>query len=153
MQNFGYDKAVFGSKYRVFASKNDYNHQLLSLSVRFCPKYALTPITAELINKNVYLSKSTRFLTRPELPDIKDFYDVDGLRKRIKALKNAEEIGAEVIIETLKGKAKEEIWVRNFEGPYSYPHSIAIDLAELMACYSAAKINQINIDHLLDEEK
>ena len=43
MQNFGYDKAVFGSKYRVFASKNDYNHWLLSLSVRFCPNPQATP--------------------------------------------------------------------------------------------------------------
>ena len=44
MQNFGYDKAVFGSKYRVFASKNDYNHWLLSLSVRFCPNPQATPL-------------------------------------------------------------------------------------------------------------
>ena len=53
---------------------------------------------------------------------------------------------------TPKGPVKEEVWVRNFEGPYSYPNSIASDLAELMACYSAANLNHINIDHLLDKE-
>jgi hypothetical protein len=43
MQNLGYAKAQIVSKYRFLTPKNILNHWLLTLSVRFCPKYALTP--------------------------------------------------------------------------------------------------------------
>jgi hypothetical protein len=60
MQNFGYDKAVFGSKYRVFASKNDYNHWLLSLSVRFCPNPQATPYGAVSDIHPILIAPGTR---------------------------------------------------------------------------------------------
>ena len=49
MQNLGYAKAQIVSKYRFLTPKTILNHWLLTLSVRFCPKYALTPITAVLV--------------------------------------------------------------------------------------------------------
>ena len=91
-----------------------------------------------LILKGILKRYSYRFLSKPDLPEIKDICDVEGLKKRMKAWDNIEWQGCEVICETPMGKVMERVWVRNFEGAYVSPIIIAKNIAELITFYKVA---------------
>lgn len=94
--------------------------------------------------RNISTTMSYKPLTKPELPEIKDIFDVEGIRKTIRAWKEIKWHGYEVICETPKGKSTGVAWVRNFEGMAS-PLIISKNIAELLALYNAATLNGIII--------
>ena len=83
--------------------------------------------------------------TKPELPEIKDLFDIEGLEKRLEAYKNVEWVGCEVSCETPKGIVKEKVEVRNFEDEFIEPYSIACSIAMLLAYHEIAVLNGIKI--------
>lgn len=102
---------------------------------------AASELEAVLFQRNIAFKMSYKPLSKPELPDFKDFFDIEGLKKRIKAMADIEWHGYEAICETIKGKAVETAWVRNFENRWASPMIIAKNIAELLALYKAAEIN------------
>jgi hypothetical protein len=83
--------------------------------------------------------------TKPELPEIKDLFDIEGLEKRLEAYKNVEWVGCEVSCETPKGIVKEKVEVRNFEDEFIEPYGIACSIAMLLAYHEIAVLNGIKI--------
>jgi hypothetical protein len=98
-----------------------------------------------LFQKDIAFSTSYKPLSRPELPNFRGIDDIEGLTKRIEALKNIEWHGYEVIVETRKGKVSETAWVRNIESDWASPIIISKNIAELLALYKAAEMNGIVI--------
>jgi hypothetical protein len=87
---------------------------------------------------------SAKFLSKPELPEIRDVFDIKGLENRIKVWDSIEWHGCEVSCETPNGVAIGRAFVRNFEGMVS-PITIVQNIAELLAFYNAATLNGIQI--------
>jgi hypothetical protein len=83
--------------------------------------------------------------TEPELPEIKDEFDIEGLEKRLEARKNVEWVGCEVVCETPKGVIREKVKVRNFEDEFIVPYGIAFDIAMLLVYYKLAELEGIKI--------
>jgi hypothetical protein len=83
--------------------------------------------------------------TKPELPEIKDLFDIEGLEKRLEVYKNVEWVGCEVSCETPKGIVKEKVEVRNFEDEFIEPYGIACSIAMLLAYHEIAVLNGIKI--------
>lgn len=100
-------------------------------------------IESILFQRNIASRMSYRPLSKPELSELRDIFDIDGLEKRVEAWKDIEWHGFEVTCETLKGKAIESAWVRNIESDWASPIIIAKNIAELLALYNAATINGI----------
>lgn len=100
-------------------------------------------IEGVLINKGIISGHSSKPLSKPELPEIKDIFDIEGIEKRLKAWKDIKWHGCEVSCETPKGKVTEQAWVRNFEGMSASPLIIVQNIAELLAFYKAATLNGI----------
>jgi len=96
-----------------------------------------------LYSHHILTTCSYKPLSKPELPEIKDIFDTEGLRRRLKAWKNIEWQGCEVSCETPKGKVTKRAWVRNFEGMTVSPIIIVRNIAELLAFYKAANLNGI----------
>jgi len=84
-------------------------------------------------------------LSKPELPETKDFFDIDGFNERLKLWKDIKWHGYEVSFETPKGKVIERSYVRNFEGMMASPLTIVKIVAEFLAFYKAAILNGIEI--------
>lgn len=78
-------------------------------------------------------SHSTEYLCEPPLPEITGFFDVEGLKARIEAMKHAVRIGCRIIIKTPKSPIVQIVWLRNFEGFGINPPSIAENIAEYLA--------------------
>ncbi len=102
-------------------------------------------IEGVLFDKGIISGHSSKPLSKPELPGIKDIFDIEGLEKRLKAWKDIKWQGCEVSCKTPKGKVTEQAWVRNFEGMLASPLTIVGNIAELLAFYKAATINGIEI--------
>lgn len=102
-------------------------------------------IEGVLIDKGIISGHSSKPLSKPELPEIKDIFDIKGIEKRLKAWKDIKWHGCEVSCETPKGKVTEQAWVRNFEGMLASPLIIVQNIAELLAFYKAAILNGIEI--------
>ena len=102
-------------------------------------------IEGVLFDKGIISGHSSKPLSKPELPEIKDIFDIEGLEKRLKAWKDIKWQGCEVSCKTPKGKVTEQAWVRNFEGILASPLTIVGNIAELLAFYKAATINGIEI--------
>lgn len=99
----------------------------------------------EILSKNgITNTISTKFLSKPELPEIKDITDIAGLENKIKAWDSIEWHGCEVSFETPKGIALGRAFARNFEGMVS-PITIVMNIAELLAFHNAATLNGIKI--------
>lgn len=98
-----------------------------------------------LSNRGIVLKKFYKPLSKPELPEIKNYFDVEGLKKRLKIFKDIKKQGCEVSFQTPKGKVTKQAWVRNFEGMEASPLVIVENIAELLALYEAAIINGIKI--------
>lgn len=98
-----------------------------------------------LFTKGIVSGYSSKYLSKPELPEIKDINDIEGLQKRIAAWNDIEWHGCEVSCETPKGEVTERAWVRNFEGMPASPLTIVENIAELLAFYKAAVMNGIEI--------
>lgn len=94
-----------------------------------------------LLTQGISVIQSYKPLSKPELPEIKDIFDTEGLERRLKAWENIKWFGYEVSCETPKGKVTERALVRNFEGMLASPIIIARNIAELLALYKAATIN------------
>lgn len=102
-------------------------------------------IKGTLSDKGIISGYSSKTLSKPELPEIKDIFDIEGLERRLKAWKNIKWHGCEVSCETPKGRVTERAWVRNFEGMLASPLIIVQNIAELLAFYKAAILNGIEI--------
>lgn len=102
-------------------------------------------IESVLIDKGIISGHSSKYLSKPELPEIKDIFDIEGPEKRLKAWKDIKWYGCEISCKTPKGKVTERAWVRNFEGTSASPLTIVENIAELLAFYKAATINGIEI--------
>lgn len=98
-----------------------------------------------LSNEGIISTKFCKHLTKPELPEIKNFFDVEGLGKSLKSWKDIEWQGCEVSFQTPRGKVTQQAWVRNFEGMLASPIIIVENIAELLALYKAAIVNGIKI--------
>lgn len=73
----------------------------------------------------------------PELPDLDQsadlpFPSLQSLEARIRAMKEAIEVGCRADIDTPKGSFSETVWVRNITGPGVLPMALAQDIAELV---------------------
>lgn len=102
-------------------------------------------ISSILNSHRIVLSHGYRFLSKPELPEIKDFFDIEGLKARIKAMKNVRWQGCEASCETPRGKVTQQAWVRNFEGMHASPTTIVKNIAELLLFCKVAKVNGIKV--------
>ncbi len=102
-------------------------------------------IEGVLINKGIISGLSSKHLSIPELPEIKNIFDIEGIKQRQKVWKDIKWHGCEVSCETPKGKVTEQAWVRNFEGMLASPLIIVQNIAELLAFYKAATLNGIEI--------
>lgn len=102
-------------------------------------------IEGVLINKGIISGHSSKPLSKPELPEIKDIFDMEGIEKRLKTWKDIKWHGREVSCETPKGKVTEQAWVRNFERMLASPLIIVQNIAELLAFYKATTLNGIEI--------
>jgi len=102
-------------------------------------------IESMLVSRGIVTRESYKFLSKPELPEIKDIFNTEGLSRRLKAWKNIERHGCEISCETPKGKVTERAYVRNFEGTLASPLTIAQNIAELLAFSKAAILNGIKI--------
>lgn len=100
-------------------------------------------IEAVLFQKGIALSLSYKPLSDPELPELKDIFDLEGMEKIIKSWKDIKRHGYEVTCKTIKGTVSEIAWVRNFENSWASPIIIARNIAELLAVYKAATLNGI----------
>jgi hypothetical protein len=100
-------------------------------------------IEGALINKGIISGYSYKFLSKPELPEIKNIFDIKGQENRPKMWKNIKWHGCEVSCNTPKGKVTKQAWVRNFEGMLVSPLIIVRNIAELLAFYRAATLNGI----------
>lgn len=98
-----------------------------------------------LIDKGIISGHSYKPLSKPELPEIKDFFDIEGFEKRLKSWKDIKWHGCEVSCETPKGKVMGRAYVRNFEGMLASPLIIVENIAELLAFYKAAILNGIEM--------
>ena len=98
-----------------------------------------------LYNKGIISGYSFKYLSKPELPEIRGVFDIERVVKRLKAWKNIKWHGCEVSCKTPKGKSTEQAWVRNFEGMLASPLIIVKNIAELLAFYKAAILNGIKI--------
>lgn len=79
-------------------------------------------------------SYSIEYLSDPPLPEIKDFFDIYGLKARIEAMKHTVRAGCRIVIKIQKRViAQPVVWVRNFEGFGIFPHSIAENIAKYLA--------------------
>jgi len=102
-------------------------------------------LMGNLSNRGIISQEGHKYLSKPELPGIKDFFDIEGIKKRLKAFKDIKWQGCEVSFQTPKGKVTKQAWVRNFEGMEASPLIIVENIAELLALYEAATINGIKI--------
>jgi len=98
-----------------------------------------------LFTKGITTKHGYKFLSKPELPEIKDIFDIEGLKKRIEAWKDIKWHGCEAWCETPKGKVIKRAWVRNFEGMLASPLTIVENIAKLLAFYKASILNGIEI--------
>ncbi|MBA7533708.1 hypothetical protein ES705_25951 [subsurface metagenome] len=98
-----------------------------------------------LFEQNIPVATSFKPLSKPELPEIRDIFDLEELKKRFKAWEEIKWHGYEVTCETRKGKVTEKAWVRNFEGMWASPLIISKNIAELLALYRATTLNGIII--------
>lgn len=98
-----------------------------------------------LYASKILSSCTFKFLTKPELPEMRDFFDINGLEKRIKAWKDIQWHGCEVTCETPKGKVTHKAWVRNFEGMLASPLIIVQNIAELLVLCEVATQNGIKV--------
>jgi hypothetical protein len=105
----------------------------------------LAEIEEVLFNKGIISGFSYKLLSKPKLPEIKNFFDIKGIEKRLEIWKNVRWHGCEVSCKTPKGKVTEQAWVRNFEGMIASPLIIVQNIAELLAVYKAATLNGIEI--------
>ena len=78
-------------------------------------------------------SMGFEYLTDPDLPDIKDMFDFDGLAKRIKAFDKVKRVGCKVTVKTSRGELFETAWMRNIEGFGVSATSLVREIAELLA--------------------
>lgn len=76
---------------------------------------------------------STEWLSDPPLPDIRDFFDVEGLKRRIEAMKHTVRQGCRIVVKTPKLVIVQPVWVRNFEGSGISPFTIAENIAQYLA--------------------
>jgi hypothetical protein len=102
-------------------------------------------IEAILIKRKILKKVEFRPFTKPELPEIKDLFDIEGLEKRLEAYKHVEWVGCEVSCETPKGIVIKKVEVRNFEDEFIEPCSIANCIAMLLAYHEIAELNGIEI--------
>lgn len=102
-----------------------------------------------LIANGIISSWSSKYLSEPELPEIKLDSNIEDLKesldKRLESWNDIMYHGCEVECETSKGRVKERAWIRNFEGMLVSPLIIVKNIAELLAFYKAATINEIEI--------
>lgn len=103
----------------------------------------LSQIESVLFSRNITYRMSYIPLSRPELPEVKDIFDIEGWENMVKAFNEVQEFGYKVICETHKGKAEGIAWVRNIESSWTSPLIIAKNIAELLAIYKAANMNGI----------
>lgn len=102
-------------------------------------------IMENLSNRGIISKMFYKPLSKPELPEVKNFFDTEGLENRLKAFKDRKWRGCEVSFQTPKGKVTQQSWVRNFEGMQASPLIIVQNIAELLALNKAAIINGIKI--------
>lgn len=102
-------------------------------------------IESILFQRGIAHRLSYKPLSDPELPELKDIFDFEGMEKILESWKNIKRHGYEVTCETIKGKVSEIAWVRNFENQGVSSINIARNIAELLALYNAAAINGIII--------
>jgi len=98
-----------------------------------------------LLQHKIINGYSTMFLSKPELPEIKDTLDFKGLEKCIKAWNDIKWYGCRVSVNTPKGVVCREAWMRNFECKFISPLSIVQNISELLAFYSAAIVHEIKV--------
>jgi hypothetical protein len=98
-----------------------------------------------LYHKGILKSYGFEYLTKPELPEIKDIYDIEGLTKRTNAWKFIEWHGCKVSCITSRGIVTDTAWVRNFEGISASPIVIVENIAQLRAFYKVASLHNVNI--------
>jgi hypothetical protein len=102
-------------------------------------------IQSILHDRGIVLNFTYQYLSKPELPEIKDFFDIERLEARLDAMKNIEWQGCKASCETPKGKVIQQAWVRNFEGMHASPLIIVKNIAELLLFCKVAKINGIKL--------
>jgi hypothetical protein len=102
-------------------------------------------IEAILIERKILKERTFKFFTKPEVPKIKDLFDVKGLEKILEVYRNVEWVGCEVSCETPKGIVKKKVEVRNFEDEFIEPCGIARSIAMLLAYHEIAELNGIKI--------
>lgn len=102
-------------------------------------------IMSILSKRGIVTNISSEVLSKPELPEMKDIFDIEGLERRIKSWNDIEWHGCKVSCETPKGKVIEQAWVRNFEGLMASPLVIVENIAMLLAFYKASILNGIEI--------
>jgi hypothetical protein len=102
-------------------------------------------IESMLSAKGVVSGYTLKFLSKPELPKMKDMYDIEGLQNRLRAWKDIKWHGCEVSCKTPRGEVTQRALVRNFEGMLASPITIANNIAKLLAFSKAATLNGIEI--------
>ncbi|MBI4294538.1 MAG: hypothetical protein HY669_00015 [Chloroflexi bacterium] len=93
----------------------------------------------ELVRKGWCKGQGFSYLNDPELPDY-DSKTLGGLEARARAMRNTIRQGVKCEIRTTFGDVTETVWVRNFEGSWADPSTIAKNVAELLTCHSALKL-------------
>lgn len=88
-----------------------------------------------------YKSMSIKWLDEPGVPDVKDMFDLEGIKKRAEALKKATRIGCEIVVETPQGKVSEKVWIRNIKGWGFNSISLVKEIAELFAFKKALQFS------------
>lgn len=95
-------------------------------------------LEGKLVEEGIYAGKTITYLEEPPAPILKDFYDIETLKKRVQALKDPfTKIGCEVSFK-IKGLPKEvssKIFIRNFG--LSSSLSLADNIATLLAAKKA----------------
>jgi len=73
------------------------------------------------------------YLDEPGVPQTTSLLDIDGLLRRVDALKKVHRVGSRVTLEMGGQSIKRDVWVRNIDGHGVSPLGIAENLAELLA--------------------
>jgi len=84
-------------------------------------------------------------ISKPELPELKDFFDLETLQKRIEMMNKKIWVGYEVECVTDKGRISKATLIRNFQCAYADAWTVALNIAEFLVNYELAKLYGIEV--------
>ncbi len=76
---------------------------------------------------------SQEYFDEPELPPYDNLFDIEGLKKRLEAMKKSNAVGCRIQVETPAGPVIEEVLVRNFNAIGVDPLGIAENIVKYRA--------------------